>query len=190
MKRSGNALSIVLIVCFVLLTFPAVGLAYAVTYNDLNAKIIAGDVFGAGVNDDVTFDIQNSTGTTWTDFHMQVALGPAGTQGMAFFIPASLAGTMGTDGQTYEGPGTYILSNIDNPTYPDGIDIVGLNVLNGNTLSFSLDIAAGESGWILAGYPTTDGAGPGPSPVPEPTSILLLSLGLFGLAGIKRTFKK
>jgi len=39
---------------------------------------------------------------------------------------------MGTDGQTYEGPGTYILSNIDNPTYPDGIDIVGLNVLNGN----------------------------------------------------------
>jgi PEP-CTERM motif len=29
-----------------------------------------------------------------------------------------------------------------------------------------------------------------PVPLPEPTSILLLSLGLIGLAGIKRKFKK
>jgi hypothetical protein len=41
-----------------------------------------------------------------------------------------------------------------------------------------------------ASYAYLDGFGSVPNPVPEPTTMLLLGLGLAGVAGIRRKFKK
>ncbi len=179
----------------VLLVWPTFSAAYSFTFTNLNPTVIAINPFGFGGNNDVAFDILNSTGTAWTDFHMVTGPSPAG-QGVAYFIPAALAGLLGTDGNTYEGPGTYTLSSSNPPSQPDIIDVIGLNIPNGSTYSFSVDIAAGEAGWAFGGNPTIGGPGPGPGPgpgvVPEPSTMLLLGSGLIGLAGYgrKKLFKK
>jgi hypothetical protein len=95
---------------------------------------------------DCRFYIVNKSGQIWTDFHLEMRLGkqPDGTFG---FMPEG----GGFDGQIYEGPGTGNLSN-NNHT----LDVIGLNVPNGETYDFTVDIGdlELEGTWELYGWPT------------------------------------
>ena len=167
---------IIMVVCMLIYPTAIMGADFSATFTDLNQKFIALESPPFVI--DISFDVLNSTGLTWTDFHMNVlSLGFPPT-----FIPDNTA----NNGTTYTGPGTDQLSGGNTI-----IDIIGLNIPDTATYSFTLDILSGELGWQLFGYPTvTDGNGS--SSVPEPTTMLLLGSGLIGLAGYgrKKFFKK
>ena len=149
-----------------LLPAPSQATPYTATFSDLNAKIIAGSIYSES---GALFDIMNSTGSTWTDFHMAVGLGTAGTLGLATF-------------GGYSGPGTATFSSSGSnpPSLPNEVDIVGLGIPDGGHYNFSMNLAAGESGWILAGYPTVGGTPP-PSVPDAGSSLLLFGMALAGL---------
>jgi hypothetical protein len=96
---------------------------------------------------DCLFNVVNRTGQAWTDFHLEARLGngPDGTFG--FMDQAS----GGFDGDVYEGDGTDALSN-NNHT----LDITGINIADGGTFSFNVDIGDLElqGTWELYGRPT------------------------------------
>ena len=167
--------------CLWAFTQPAYG--FPITFNSNVEQLLFSSAdapppplgFTPGDCPDCPFDITNNTGTTWTDFHFRLQLGP-GSFGTFFFV--DFVGG-GYDGVVYEGPGT---GAVVAGSFNQRLDVTGLNVPDGGFYSFSLDMDAFEllGTYELYGIPTTDGL---PPPVPEPTSLALL--GMVGVMGVR-----
>lgn len=138
---------------------------------------------GAGDSTD-TFTVSNSTGTTWTDY--SIVVGPPsgfGSDNESYFTSCSGTLSLGTaPGDPGSNTGIYV----------NECEITGISIATGSTYTFTVGIGAGEPGWEVSGTPSvTEGTGPGPGGtpgVPEPGSMLLLSSGLIGIAGLRRKF--
>jgi hypothetical protein len=137
--------------------------------------------FGLRAPDDIDFVITNSSGTTWTDFHLD-------SQGVGGYTV-----------DDYSGPGTATYAdpvNAFGTLISFSVNIVGLNVADGETLRFSQSaFCVGEAcflGMVGTARPTTDGAPPDdeqpPNGVPEPSSVVLLgtALGALGVGQRRR----
>jgi len=146
--------------------------AVSLTYDDLNEKPILENQSGFLVGQ--VFDITNNSGQTWNDFHLSLDVyedpdGFLGAGGPTFFIDTASAGF---DGTAYDGPGSYSLSN--NQTV---IDILNLSIPDGDTYTFTVDVAQGETTnhYDILGKPTVA------NEVPEPGTLGLMLLGVGGL---------
>jgi len=101
---------------------------------------------------------------------------------------------LGSDGIIYTGPGTASFSdvNIDGFGLNEVMILSGLNILHGETLSFTVDIFGGipEGLGSFDIYARTRGDGSVPPPpthdVPEPSIFALLGLGLAGIGFVRR----
>lgn len=150
----------------------------AVTYDAVQEQFlvnsatfpILGNPFGPGDAVDHVYRLTNNTGQTWTDFHFRLALG----SGMGTFMFPNFAGG-GYDGTAYEGPGSFAVS-----ADLQQIDVVDLNVANGEVFTFNLDSDAFEltGTYDVFGTPTVDGGSNG---APEPTALALLAVGMMAL---------
>lgn len=170
MMKKLNTLLVAALMAFGL---PATTHAYTIssTFNDLNPMDIGfspieWDPIFDGTS--IDFTITNSTGQTWTDFHM--------TETTA--IVGAVLGPF-----TYSGLGTATWS-----TDYSTIDILDLNIVDASTLNFSIGCGNNCGGLIFNGFPTVDSGGNGGNggngggaSVPEPGILLLLSTGLLGL---------
>ena len=99
---------------------------------------------------DCRFEIVNRSGRTWTDFHLEMRLG-RGPDGRFGFITEG----GGFDGDVYEADqGADNLGNANR-----WLDVTGLNVADGSTYTFTVDIGdlELEGTWELFGRPTVDG---------------------------------
>ncbi len=127
---------------------------------------------------DEPFEITNSTGVTWIDFHVTL-------EGFGEFsdYPFMRFTDLGSDGVIYTGPGTASFSddNADGLGYDEVMHVDGLNVPDGSVLSFTVDILGGviPEGLVefsIYGLPS----------VPEPCTILVLGIGALVLGGCAR----
>lgn len=144
--------------------------------------LIGSDSAGAGDSTD-TFTITNSTGTTWTDY--SIVVGPPsgfGSDNESYFTSCSGALSLGTaPGDPGSNTGIYV----------NECEITGISIPSGGIYSFTVGIGAGEPGWSVYGTPSISegtGTGGGTPTVPEPGTMLLLSSGLIGIAGLRRKF--
>jgi PEP-CTERM motif-containing protein len=159
--------------------------ANASSYNQTSdgQALIGSNSSGAGDSVD-TFTVTNSTGTTWTDYELIV--GPPsgfGSDNESYFTSCSGALSLVT------APGD---PGANTGIYKNECEITGISIGPGSSYTFTVGIGAGEPGWSVYGTPSTTeggGGGNGGNPtVPEPGSMLLLSSGLIGIAGLRRKF--
>jgi hypothetical protein len=156
------------------------------SYNQTsNTQAQIGTNVGSGDSTD-TFSVTNSTGTTWTDYALVVGapLATAGSPNESYFTSCSGTLSLGTS------PGN---SSPNTGIYVNECEINGISIATGSTYTFTVGIGAGEPGWEVSGTPSVSSSGTGPGPggtsgVPEPGSMLLLSSGLIGIAGLRRKF--
>lgn len=146
--------------------------AVSLTYDNLDQKPILQNQSGFLMNQ--VFDITNNSGQTWTDFHLSLDVypdpdGELGAGGPTFFIDTKSGGF---DGTAYDGPGSYSLSSSQQV-----IDIINLSVPDGDTYTFTVDVAQGETTnhYDILGKPTVA------NEVPEPGTLGLMALGVAGL---------
>jgi hypothetical protein len=146
--------------------------------------LIGSNPAGAGDSSD-TFTVANSTGTIWTDYEFVV--GPPsgfGSDNESYFTSCP-GGTLSL-GTAPGDPGS------NTGIYVNECEITGISIASGTSYVVTLGIGAGEPGWSVYGTPSTgesSGGGNGGNPtVPEPGSMLLLSSGLIGIAGLRRKF--
>jgi hypothetical protein len=162
-------------------TVPSYG--FAITYNANVEQLLftSSDAppqpapFTPGDCPDCPFTLTNNTGTTWTDFHFRLVLGPESV-GTFFFVSVAFGGY---DGDVYEDSGGsgYALAGCCT------LDVVALNIPTGEDYTFTVDMDAFEllGTYQLLGTPTTDG---GNGRVPLPGTFLLVAVGLAGFASI------
>jgi hypothetical protein len=154
---------------------------YAYTQTSTAQALIGYNLSGSGDSTD-TFDITNSTGVTWTDY--SIIVGP----------PSAYSPDVNESYFTSCSGGTLSLVTAPgNPSPNTGIyvnqcEVDGLSIAAGATYDLTVGIGAGEPGWVVYGTPSTSEGGGGGTPAPEPGTMLLLSSGLIGIAGLRRKF--
>jgi len=156
------------------------------SYNQTsNAQALIGSNLGGSGDTTDTFTVANSTGTTWTDY--AIVVGPpseyAPDVNESYFTSCPGALSLGTSvGNSSPNTGIYV----------NECEITGISIIAGASYAFTVGIGAGELGWAVYGTPSvgsgTTGPGPGTGGVPEPGTMLLLSSGLMGIAGLRRKF--
>ena len=162
----------ILILCAILIAIAPVLRADPISVSCTITDITNPCLQGFSSTSSIDWSITNSSGVTWTDYEITADAGS--------WNPS-----------VYTGPGT--------ATFPTAstFEIVGLNVPNGATLTFSnqwvyaCNNASGFCpGYFTYGTPSIGenggGGGGGGTAVPEPASILLLGSGLLGAMGIRR----
>ncbi len=170
------------VIVFVTATLGIPTFATSSSYNQTSdaQALIGSNSAGAGDSTD-TFTITNSTATTWTDY--AIVVGPPsgfGSVNESYFTSCSGALSLGT-APGDPGPNTGI--------YVNECEITGISIIAGATYAFTVGIGAGEPGWSVYGTPSiTSGGGGGTTAAPEPGTMLLLSSGLIGIAGLRRKF--
>jgi hypothetical protein len=143
------------------------------TFTDLNELLFgAATIEHTGTNPDylvdLTFNLTNSTTENWTTFKTTVEYGHFNNN--------------------YSGPGTAYISNngYSGVNAAGTLELSGLNVLIGQTLTFSITAEGGGSYTYVAlkGQPNIE-----VSAVPVPAAAWLFGSGLIGLTGVARRKK-
>lgn len=172
---------------FLVLTMgaPAYAAPVTFTFNNLNDQILLADQDFALL--DQEFEITNNTGQTWTDFHLELDVflpedAPPPSGGISYFFQDTAGGSLGFDGDVYEGPGTDTLSS-----FQQSLDIVGLSIPDGDSYMFNVDVNSGETTtrYNIVGRPTVDGE----TSVPLPGTIVLVAVGLI-VGGVREVFAR
>jgi hypothetical protein len=155
---------------------------YTYTQTSDSQTLIGYNTSGAGDSTD-TFDVTNSTGTTWTDY--MVVVGPPsgfGSDNESYFTSCTGTLSLGTaPGDPGSNTGIYV----------NQCEITGISVASGATYDFTVGIGAGEPGWSVYGTPSTSegGGGGGGTPTPEPATFWLVGIGLAIVAMSRRGMK-
>jgi hypothetical protein len=156
---------------------------YNYTQTSNSQALIGYNLSGAGDSTD-TFDVTNSTGTTWTDYSIVVGPPSAYTPDVneSYFTSCSGTLSLGT------APGN---SSPNTGIYLNECEITGISIASGATYDFTVGIGAGEPGWSVYGTPSTSegGGGGGGTPTPEPATFWLLGMGLAIVAMSRRGLK-
>jgi len=119
----------------------------------------------------------NDTGTTWTDYHMQLGFG-LGTD----FVPSSPGDDLDFDAPDFNSPFS-LNPFLTVDVFEDDIDAYDGSIPDFTFVSpfvFTIDVPDGISTFTIRQFPTTDF-------IPEPSSMLLLLLGSAGCCTARRT---
>jgi hypothetical protein len=163
------------------------GMTMSAKHNSLDTLLDYGHMVGEFVsngdpNIKMTSSIENDTGWTWTDYHINlytdspfsIIAGSALVNDPLDWNPNSLITPVNTI------PGDYVDVHGVHHLYEGRIDYyAGTPVPNGGTLEvvYKINYATGTVNFTQEMVPT-----------PEPTSLIMLACGLLGLLGIRRRF--
>jgi hypothetical protein len=97
------------------------------------------------------------------------------------------------NGQTLSGFEALVTTDLAPTSVPWYVFAIFYNATSGNNVYMGSDAFSGNMlppGFVGLANPGFEGSAHNSSSVPEPTTMLLLGLGLMGLAGVRRKFKK